>query len=278
MAPLAGLQGIAGSITYDPQASAEQRLGGPADPRHGQPYAVPPAQYPWEVLTGVAPPQQYGDQAPLAGSTDWAQPAGSSDQHPFFDGTPNTHAAPWPKGVEQSVQPDAVARQLEQSVAIHATDMGGSRRMHTTVAALQDRWSDFWTVDHGSSLQDANMPGQLKAAAGGYGTTDRVSSFARQNGFGFDSVHMHRRFAIGSVPGNYLWMKPGGRPMRKSQAGPARPPVGQASPFTGQDLTRDFGVQGAVLQDVATEYTAPPEPYLAPSYGPSPDPGPVSWW
>jgi hypothetical protein len=279
MPGLAGLSGLSGSVRVSTEASAEERLGGPADPRHAE-AVLDDSAYPWEVLAGVRVPHgPYGNHAGLVGSTEgWIPPAGTPDQDPLFDSSPRTHAAPHVAGVEQSTDPDATARFLTQSAAVHAIGTGASTRMHATIAAQQDDWADFYTVDAGSSLQDPGMPGQLKAAAGGYGTTDRVSSFARQNEHGFDAAHLHRRYATGSVPGNYMWMRPAGRPMVKTQAGPARPPVGLNSPFTGQDLTRDYGVQGAVLQDAATEYVAPPEPYLAPVQGPAPDAAPVAWW
>lgn len=277
-----GLQPVFGSVILEPEATAEERLGDPADPRHGQELVAPltATGYPWEVLSGVVGPKgPYGAEAQLVGQDQgWPVPAGNQGQNPSADLTPETHAAPWPKGVEQNEGPDAVARQLEQSASIHGANTGAARRLQTRIPALQDTWVEDYSVDPGGSIQDPQMSGQQKAAAGGWGTTDRVSSFARQNGFGFDAAHLHRRFATGSVPGNYLWMKPGGRPMVKSQAGPARPPTGENSPFTGQDTTLSYGVQGAVLQADAVEYEAPPEPYLAPSYGPGGDPAPVSWW
>lgn len=279
-APLTGLTPTVGSYTPDPELSPEEQQGGPADPRHGLPLLGLPPNYPWQVLAGVAPHGPYGQEAQMIGTTEgWIPPAGIGDQDPRFDATPVTHAAPWPKGVEQSVDPDAVARQLEQSAAIHSSNTGASLRMTQRTPALQDQWTDFYTVDAGTTLQDPNINDQIKSAAPrGYGSTDRVSSFARQNSYGFDAAHLHRRYATGSIPGNYMWMEPGGRPMIKTQAGPARPAVGEDSPFTGQDLGASYGPQGAVLYDVAAEYTAPPEPYLAPSYAPGPDPGDVAWW
>lgn len=235
--------------------------------------------YPWEVLAGVGGHLgPFGDHAQYVGDTaHLSSPAGTPDQGPLLDHQPWTHAAPWPKGVYQSVQPDDVAARREVSAEIHARGTGASTRMHSTIAARQDSWHDFYTVDAGTSLQSPSVPGQIKAASAGFGTTDRSQSFARQNQHGYDSAHLHRRYATGSIPGAYMWMKPGGRPMVKSQAGPARPPIGEMSPFTGQDLQRDYGTQGAVLADPATEYTPPPEPYLAQA-GPAPDPAPVAWW
>lgn len=175
------------------------------------------------------------------------------------------------------MQPDAREEHLLWSLQLHAIDSGASRRMHTTTDAQQDSWAEVWTVDPGTSMQDQTN-GQVRQAVAGWGSTDRSANPNRQNSYGFDSAHLHRRYATGSIPGNYLWMKPAGRPLHKTVAGPARPAVGEASPFTGQDLQRDYGVQGAVLQDVAVEYTPPAEPYIAPSYGPAPDPSPVAWW
>ena len=208
--PLGGLQPLAqmplGSVTLDPEATAEERLGDPADPRHGLGLIAPLTEtgYPWEVLAGVVGPKgPYGNEAQLVGQADgWPAPAGHPGQDPMYDYTPDTHAAPWPKGVEQDVGPDATARQLEASQAIHSADTGASVAMRTTIGALQDRWEEINTVTPGSSIQDPGMSGQQKAASGGFGTTDRVSSFAHQNSFGFDSAHAHRRFATGSIPGN----------------------------------------------------------------------------
>jgi len=72
-----------------------------------------------------------------------------------------------------------------------------------------------------------------------------------------------RRFATGSIPGNYMWLKPGGRPLYKTMAGPARPAVGENSPFAGQDPTLAFGTLGGILTDLPAEYEAPPQPALA---------------
>lgn len=272
------LMPLTSAVVADPEATAEERLGGPADPRHAQAQWEQPVHYPWMKLRGVHQAAPSGEDAGLIGfSEGFAQPAGTLAENPYADQTPWTHRAPWPKGVIQSVQPDARTEHLAWSAQLHAIDSGASRRMHLTTAAQQDTWAEVWTIDPGTSMQDATN-GQVKQAVAGYGSTDRAANPTRQNSYGFDSAHLHRRYATGSVPGNYLWMRPAGRPLVKSQAGPARPPVGEASPFTGQDLQRDYGVQGAVLQDSAVEYSPPAEPYIAPSYGPSPDPSPVAWW
>jgi hypothetical protein len=59
-----------------------------------------------------------------------------------------------------------------------------------------------------------------------------------------------------------MWMTPTGRPLMKTLPGPARPAIGENSPFTGQDLGASFSYNGAILQNVPTEYVAPPQPNL----------------
>lgn len=53
--------------------------------------------------------------------------------------------------------------------------------------------------------------------------------------------------------------------MIKSLPGPARPPVGVNSPFYNQNIGQAYDIHGAILQDPATEYVAPPTPYVAPA-------------
>jgi len=129
---------------------------------------------------------------------------------------------------------------------------------------VQDDWEELLETNPGHSDQ-VPIPGQLMSSSYGYGTRDRVQSMARQNEFGFDSAHMHRRYATGPIPGNTMWMRPGGRPMRKTLAGPARPAIGPSSPFAGQNLGFNFNPDGAVLQNVPSEYQPPPNPTLQPA-------------
>jgi hypothetical protein len=183
--------------------------------------------------------------------------------------------------METSIHPDAVSRQLEQSRTIHASNLNSSAGADLVAggAALQDDWKAFFDVDSGNSnLQ--RPPAQIAAAAGGWGSRSREGGLAAQNEYGFDSHHFHRRYAAGSIPGNYMWMRPGSRPMIKSMPSSARPPVGSNSPFAGQDLGASFGYAGAVLMDPATEYVAPPTPYVAPATQATPsDAAPeIAWY
>jgi hypothetical protein len=122
------------------------------------------------------------------------------------------------------------------------------------------------------------LPKQAISSGFMWGTRDRTQSMARQNEYGFDSAHMFRRWAVGAIPGNHMWMRPGGRPLVKSLPGPARPAVGVDSPFHGDDLGASFSIDGAMLQNVPTEYLPPPAVKLAPPLEWDESTGPVVEW
>jgi hypothetical protein len=139
---------------------------------------------------------------------------------------------------------------------------------------LQDAWQEIWEVEPGSDDIPA-VSDQMKSALApaGRGSTDRRQSFAKQNEHGFDSSHRHRRYAAGSIPGNYMWLRPAGRPLVKTIAGPAKPPIGEYSQFAGQDVGLAFGTDGAILTNPPNAYPGPPSPYVAPALDTSVDTG-----
>ena len=165
-----------------------------------------------------------------------------------------------------SEQPDDIVNQLEQSRGIHGVRMNaGLRPMFPPLAYVQqDQWNLIDYTDNGSSDQ-TNIPRQMMSSGFMFGTRDRVQSMARQNQYGYDSKHMRRRYAdAAGIPGNYMWMEPGGRPIVKHTAGTAQLPVGPGSPFYGNDPGAAFSTHGAVLANTPEEYQPPPAPQLAP--------------
>lgn len=270
---LTGLSALAGQQTLieeNAQATPEERYGGPADPYHA--YVGQQAQpYPWQSKMGQAAQAGpiHGAESQLLGDPEWAwEDAGLDVDDPTFDHTPARRAAPWPKGIlsgpVDANSPTAIANQLQQSAAIHGINMGASRRMQQNPIGnvQQDEWEELSELNPGfSALQPQSR--QAMGSSFMFGSRDRSTTFARQNEYGYDSAHMHRRYATGAVPGNYMWLEPAGRPMRKSLAGPARPAIGPNSPFEGDDLGTAFNVDGALLQNVPSEYVAPPQPNLA---------------
>lgn len=262
---LSGLQ----QITDDtPEATADEVHGGWADPFHAHAgeQATP---YSWESQQTQAGSHTVSPFESVDESFYGILPAGTLGQDPTAEDKPWTHAAPWPKDPigDGSVHPRNTIRQLVVNAAIRGIRNGGKRNVYApTLYANNDTWTEIWEVDP-NSTDLTEVPAQMRsgAAPGGRGHTDRTQSNARQNGYGFDSRHMHRRIATGHVPGNSLWMRPAGRPLVKSLPGPARPPIGTGSPFQGDNLGASFAVEGAVLSGPATEYSAPPQPYIAPA-------------
>jgi hypothetical protein len=286
-----GVNGIVGFTTQDPTASPEEMHGGPANPAHAV-WGEQAEPYSWESqlmnydgsLHG-----QSGDYVTATGSN-VALGAGNLGQDPQADLGPSaaavggSHAAVRTRTLSGPLpsQYDAINYQLDQSRDMHASNLGSSRQNQLSQQGLsiqQDDWSEDWAVEPGTSNLTTNVPAQLRGATAGFGTRDREQSFAPQNQYGFDSPHLHRRAANGSIPGNYMYLKPGSRPLVKTIAGPSRPPVGDDSPFSGQNTMTTFGIQGAVLQTLPSQYSAVPVPNLAPPVqGSSDSIDPISLW
>jgi len=280
--PLTGLSGIAQlqTLVEDPSdATPEDRSGGVADPRHSQGLAeqnLPRGSRMGAPIGPVGPENQL-----LSEFDSWSlTPAGNEYQDPYFDHTPSRRAGPWPRGILSGPiidSPTHTAEQLEQSAVIHGIDTNADAHATHNLEATNDNWD---VIEQTNSGHTDLQPTGRQSMGNGYqwGTRDRVQSFARQNEFGYDSAHQHRRFALPAIPGNYMWMQPGGRPMVKNLAGPARPAIGVDSPFTGDDLGTSFNIDGALLQNVPSEYAPPPQPTLSASYVSDTNDSVVEWY
>lgn len=282
--PLTGLTAIATVQTIvdeNSQATPEMRMGNVANAAHGT-YLVEPT-IPRGSRMG-APVGPIGADNQLLGEFDAFifTPAGNEYQDPYFDRTPAKRAGPWPKGIASGpieFSPDETAMQLEQSYGIHGVNTNAEAYIqHSMSDALNDDWQVIEQTNSGHT-DVGTTPNQMKSSGFAFGTRDRVQSFARQNEYGFDSAHQHRRFADArGIPGNYMYLQPGGRPLVKTLAGPARPPIGPNSPFTGDDLGAAFGIDGALLQNVPSEYVGPPQPTLGPSIIADSNESVVEWY
>lgn len=287
---LSGLSALASlSGLQDDQAFAtpEERSGGPADPYHGH-WGEQAHPYPWESsLTMSGSHGPYGPENQMLSDEFWfIEPAGTPDEDPNYDyNAPSltkshgsvhnvTNSGPVPG------QADAIHQQIEQ-MQNHGSSLNSDKQMQHWDDPLNDQWQEIWNVTPGHT-DIPKAPGAIGNNAFGVGVNDRpMNAYAKRNGFGLDSAHMHRRFATGSIPGNYMWMKPGGRPMIKSLPGPARPAIGKDSPFEGDDLGMSFSYEGAILQNTPQAYTPPPSPYLAtptPTYDNPLGTDAVDWW
>lgn len=280
MEGLSALAGLTGYTIDSPEATPEDRSGNTADPRHGnvgeaaQPYSWESLQTPGARANSPGP----AEDGLIEDDFFWSLTAGRVEEMDAGETAPWTHAGPWPADPigDGSVGPDNAVRQLMMNAALRSIPVGPrSRAMYRPWAnPMQDAWKEIWQVDPNSDdLPEVSE--QLKGswASGGRGSTDRRHSHARQNGYGFDGRHMHRRFAVGHIPGNFPWMRPASRPLVKGIPGPARPPIGPNSQFAGQDIGAAFAVDGAILQNPPNAYGGPPMPYVAPAMDPNSDAG-----
>lgn len=279
-----GLTGLSGlqppeAVIAVPEASAAEVQGGSADPRHA--LGSLGDVYPWQ-LTGVpgAYHAPYGTANELLAGPPDAMGAGSPLQDPRADLTPATHAAPYPTlGLRDSVPSDADhgAADLVQLAGIHRSDTGASQEVTYNIDEPRGNWAAIQYDTAGQTLLASGMPRQLMGSIMGRGSTDRVQGMATQNSYGLDGLHEFSRYSQAGVPGNYMWLRPGGRPLVIEAHGNTNTFDGQDSPFAGSGLQKQTRtVRGAALMNQASEYIAPPEPVLA---APLPDDSPVwsSW-
>jgi hypothetical protein len=237
--------GLTPGYGYAPWPAGGQPLRYP-----GQMYSLGYGEYPVipDPETGLV---DTGAPYPLAGS--------AGPDTPYFDATPNNHAGPWPRPVIDGQRPDSAAFLMEQSGALHSLGYD-NRKPGLNIAATQDDWGEYFNGPVDGTL--VGDPGQNKHASAGWGSTDITAHPANINEHTDWGNHFHRRVARGkNVLMNFLWMPGGQRPLHNSVHGLQALPVGDASPFTGQDPAYGYGTAGAVLTLPAGEYEAPASPY-----------------
>lgn len=270
LTPLAGINIINDDAAF---ATPEERYGGTADPYHGH-VGEQATPYSWQSqMTPGGSHGPYGPENQLLDDEFWfMEPAGMPADDPDFDrNTPSltrSHASVRNRTISGPVpsQYDAINQQIAQ-MGNHASNLGTSKGMqHNSLGdAKQDEWQEIWEINEGHTDAPQNVK-QFSHSAFGFGVNDAVMNLSRKvNLFGYGSKHQHRRYATGHIPGNYLWLQARGRPMNKTMAGPAKPPIGGNSPFAGQDIGATFSYDnGAILQNVPTEYIPPPSPNIEP--------------
>lgn len=284
MAGPRGLQPLssatAADVTVQEQPDPALIQGGSADPYHAQgtvqnvyPWYSFPAPFGSDAVLGP-----FGANAGLISADPENMPAGTPGQDPRGDLTPDTHAAP---GITTGVR-DGATRDLDwaskramDSADIHASNTGASREIQYEDPTPMQK-SDVYTYDTaGESALAPGVPNQLKGFAAGGPSTDRVQGFATQNKYGFDGAHVYQRFLRPGVPGLYMWMRPGARPIIIEPHGNTNTFDGPGSNFTGSGLQKKTRtVQGGILMNTPQEYTQPPEPVIGPA---DPADSPVAW-
>jgi hypothetical protein len=276
--------GVTGFYVGDPELTPEQRSGGPSNPNHGRTKELQYSAY----SQGYAGHGPYGlDNQFLTGISPeiYTEAAGQVQDDPEGDLQPITHAAPWPKGLSGRQNPQDVHDGLVESFGIHSSAMGYSRAMthDSSLVPTMDTFEQVLYETAGDSIQSDSVPRQIGMVSGGYGSTDREQSLAIQNQYGFDEAHVQRnRYGTGHIPGNYMWLEPGSRPMISSAAPQSTPviPIGPDSPFSDQIAGQPWYTQGqSILYDLPVEYQQPPDPNLSSaSLLNSPAPADVSLW
>jgi hypothetical protein len=274
----AGISGVYGYTKAQPFLSAQEMQGGIVNPAHAN-WGEQETPYPWEAYGGAQGPAKgpFGIENELLGDDDFigGLSSGQIGDDPEGDYTPyyGSHAAPFPKGVlykdDQTLSPKGSTAYLEQSALIHGTNTNAaaSRMYSESLLANQDDWVGFFNEVQGEDLvTDTDKDGQVGPSSFGFGVNDHMSNdFPKQNEYGFNTSHRHRRYATGHIPGNYLYINARGRPMVKTMPHTALPAIGDNSPFSGDNLGDSFNIDGAILQDNATSYVPPPTPYVAPA-------------
>lgn len=275
MADVPGVNGISGFVISNPEAPPFEVHGGPADPMHGQ-YGEQAQPYPWEMVPMGPYP---GSVDPLPGMIDdrtaeqgnMSANAGYLAQDPTADQTPAYHAAPYLTEGPNSLMADQIdsrrrnagsRRQLLNSLWLHAHNTGASLRrlFDFTYGSKQDNWIGFYNKVPGEDIVPT-IPGSVSYQANGFGVNDHVSNaFHKANAYDFNTSHRHRRYAASPIPGNFMWMKPGGRPMVRTFTNQYNFPTSGA--FAGDDPGDNFSYQGAILTQTPSEYAAPPQPNL----------------
>lgn len=267
--PISPISGVSGVVqqgyTAQPFADALKRHGGVSDPLHGE-IGEQDKPYPWQEFAG--PLSRYSPEDAILGIGPefLTLDSGQVAQDPTGDYTPygpGLHAGPRVRGFRQDRGPEGTADFLWQSAEAHGTRTNAAEKAKASSNPLQDRWTRFWNIVRGEDLIEPNSH-QTGMSAFGVGTNDRTSNpFHKENIYGLHASHRMRRYATGSIPGNYQWMRPGGRPMHKTVAGPARPAFGEG-PFSGDNPGDSFNTYGAILAASPTDYVSPPQPFTVP--------------
>ena len=292
---LTGLSGLAGiNAIAQPETTAfatpEERHGGPQNPYHGV-WGEQARPFSYESLAVPAASHgPYGLENQLLADEMWfIEPAGMPESDPRFDeNTPSltrSHASVKNVTISGPVpsQYDAICQEIEQ-MDNKASDLGTAHSMQSNMLgfAKQDNWLEIWEVNTGNSDVPATTR-QIAFQANGIGVNDAPSNvYHKSNLFGWGAKHFHRRYAQSPLPGNYLYLRPQGRPLFKTIAGPARPAIGIHSQFTGDDLGDAFAYNtGATLMNTPEEYIPPPAPLLTQRTSVYDDPNgtnPIEWY
>jgi hypothetical protein len=280
------LQGLSG-LYADPQDLADymdegvyeaRAAPGTPDAEHGE-YGSQSYGYSGTV-PGVSPFAAMGvyegGDSPEYGGTDFRI---SGD---VLDKTPDTHKAPYPRGILQQswASPDELALAGIQQTELHQPDMGGPRAYNGHDPAGREEPSHYTTDRYDAPNENylsPDVPGQLRGSygrtGGGYnsGTADVTQGYGKLNSLDeFQMGHSIRRVQHDTVHFDFtnthgeqdvpFW---GRHPVQQM------PLDGPDSPYYAQGAIDGANIPWEGRIGDPSPYAQPPEPsFAAPSNGP----------
>lgn len=218
---MAPLQGLTGLYAPDPQDTSsvmdEGVLEAKANPiaaEHGQ-YGSQHLGYSGPVPTAIPySPMAVYDGFDMADSMMYGG-LGFAEPGAEHDVTPETHSAPYPRGiVQQSWEtPDGLAAAGEQMILLHGPDLGGPGMYAGNAIGGREEITNYTTDDYIAPNENylaADVPGQLRApgdnSAGGYGggNADPTQGYGVLNTLEeFNAGHSIRRIQHDRMPWDF---------------------------------------------------------------------------
>jgi hypothetical protein len=245
VAKLQGLTGLYGPVPLGEQGRDPREFGTTADPRH----AVPgDASVQGHDYLGTA----YG---PVINND--AKVASTPLQGLVVEQTPDSHAAPYPRGLTHD--PLVAAAQMR---TLHGLDLGGPRSIIGTVPTPYDQGVQQSLDDSpNASGLAAGLPRQLRVG------TDVDQGDGTTPGYGFGFGHLFRRVMLAGVPRNWAGTVRGERPFLGRHSVAQARFDGPDSPYgTFGDTSTGMGNAPTPTGD-PTPYTAAPNPTVQPNTG-----------
>lgn len=175
-------------------------------------------------------------------------PAAPGEQ---VDVTPDSHAAPYPRGISQ----DPVA-EAAQRAALHGVDLGGPRRIIGVPVPYEETVSGGREDSPNASILAGGIPAQLRSG------NDVDQGFGSTPGYGFAFGRFLRRVFHDAVPTDRTGTVRGERPFWGAHGlTPPRPygtdsPYGDTPPYEGMQLRAD-------RVTAPQPYVQPPNPEVA---------------
>jgi len=215
---VARLQGLQGLYQPDPQISGQymdegvlEAKANPLDSGHSE-YGSQSLGFsgitPWEIPFAAMGTYDAGATGEY-GSPDYGPTRAAGDQ------TPNSHTAPWPRGIRQMSwdNQDEMADAGIQLEELHGENFGGPARMVLSSPVGHEETTDYTTDRYDApneSWQSPDVPGQLRGSGswGGSGTTggnaDTVQGYGVLNPTPeFQMGHSIRRIQHDRMPWDY---------------------------------------------------------------------------